>query len=143
MVRDGPASMTPIPTPPDPVPADRLPVAALLALAMTGFVAIMTETMPAGLLPLIGAGLGVSEAAAGQLVTLYAAGSLVAAIPLVTATLGWRRRRVLLLSVAGLLAFNTVTAVSHDYAVTLAARFVAGVSAGLAWGVIGGYARRM
>lgn len=49
-----------------------LPVSGLLALAMTGFVAIMTKTAPAGLLPLIGMSLGVSEASAGQLVTLYA-----------------------------------------------------------------------
>lgn len=31
----------------------------------------MTENMPAGLLPQIGEGLGVSEAMAGQTVTLY------------------------------------------------------------------------
>ena len=123
--------------------ATRLPVAGLLALAMTGFVAILTETLPAGLLPQIGAGLGVSDALAGQLVTAYAAGSLIAAIPLTAATQGWRRRPVLLLAIAGFLAFNTVTAVSSSYALTLAARFLAGVSAGLAWGMIAGYARRM
>ena len=123
--------------------AARLPVAGLLALAMTGFVAILTETLPAGLLPQIGAGLGVSEALAGQLVTAYAAGSLAAAIPLTAATQGWRRRPVLLLAAAGFLVFNTVTAVSSSYALALAARFLAGVSAGLAWGMIAGYARRM
>jgi len=122
---------------------DRLPVSGLLALAATGFVAIMTETMPAGLLSRIGTGLGVSDARAGQLVTLYAAGSLLAAIPLTAATLGWRRRRVLLLAIGGLLAFNTVTAVSSSYLVTLVARFFAGVASGLAWGIIAGYARRM
>ena len=121
----------------------QLPIGGLLALAMTGFVAIMTETAPAGLLPQIGSGLGVSDTAAGQLVTAYAAGSLLAAIPLVAATLGWRRRRVLLLAVSGLLIFNTVTTVSPFYTLTLAARFLAGVSAGLAWGIIAGYARRM
>lgn len=122
---------------------DRLPVSGLLALAATGFVAIMTETLPAGLLPEIGAGLGVSDARAGQLVTLYAAGSLLAAIPLTAATLGWKRRRVLLLSIGGLLAFNTVTAISSAYALTLVARFFAGMASGLAWGIIAGYARRM
>ncbi len=110
---------------------------------MTGFIAIMTETVPAGLLPQIGNGLGVSDTWAGQFVTAYAAGSLLAAIPLVAATLGWRRRRVLLLAVLGLLAFNTVTAVSPFYTLTLAARFLAGISAGLAWGIVAGYARRM
>lgn len=122
---------------------DRLPLAALLAFAMTGFVAIMTETMPAGLLPLIGQGLHVSQAMAGQLVTVYAAGSLVAAIPLVAATQAWRRRPVLLMAIGGLLAFNTVTALSGFYALTLAARFLAGVAAGLAWGMLAGYARRL
>ena len=120
-----------------------LPVAGLLALAMTGFVAILTETLPAGLLPQISGGLGVSNALAGQLVTSYAAGSLVAAIPLTAATQGWRRRPVLLAAIAGFLLFNTVTAVSSNYALTLVARFLAGVSAGLGWGMIAGYARRM
>jgi predicted MFS family arabinose efflux permease len=123
--------------------SDSLPLAGLLALAMTGFIAIMTETLPAGLLPQISNGLGVSNALAGQLVTSYAAGSLIAAIPLTAATQGWRRRPVLLLSIVGFLLFNTVTAVSSDYMLTLAARFFAGISAGLAWGMIAGYARRM
>jgi len=127
---------------PDPA-SDRLPLAGLLALAMTGFVAIMTETLPAGLLSQIGKDLGVSESLAGQLVTFYAVGSLVASLPLTAATQGWPRRRVLLLSIAGFLAFNTVTALSASYALTLGARFLAGVAAGLSWGIIGGYARRM
>jgi len=122
---------------------EHLPLAGLLALAMTGFIAILTETLPAGLLPQISGGLAVSEALAGQLVTLYAAGSLVAAIPLTAATQGWRRRPVLLAAIGGFLVFNTVTAVSSHYGLTLAARFLAGVSAGLAWGMIAGYARRM
>ena len=40
-------------------------MAALLALAMTGFICIVTETLPAGLLPQIGAGLGISQAITG------------------------------------------------------------------------------
>lgn len=128
---------------PGEAPAERLPLAALLALAMTGFIAILTETLPAGLLPRIGQGLDVSPALAGQLVTAYAAGSLVAAIPLTAAVQGWRRRPVLLLAIVGFLVFNTVTAVSTRYGLTLAARFFAGVAAGLAWGILVGYARRM
>jgi len=42
-------------------PAESLPIAGLLALAMTCFIAILTETLPAGLLPKIGEGLGVSQ----------------------------------------------------------------------------------
>jgi predicted MFS family arabinose efflux permease len=122
---------------------DRLPIAALLALAMTGFIAIMTETLPAGLLPQISGGLRVSQALAGQLVTLYAAGTLIAAIPLTAWTQGWARKPTLLAAIIGLLVFNTVTAVSSDYTLTLVARFLAGVSAGLAWVTLSGYARLM
>ena len=123
--------------------AENLPVAALLALAMTGFTAILTETLPAGLLPQISAGLSISEGLAGQLVTFYALGSLLAAIPLTAMTQGYRRRPVLLSAILGFLIFNTATACLGTYWMILAARFLAGVSAGLAWGILAGYARRM
>ncbi len=120
-----------------------LPVAGLLALAMTGFIAIMTETLPAGLLLQISQDMGVSSSMAGQWVTAYALGSLLAAIPLTIATRGWMRRKALLTSVIGFLLFNTLSAFSKDYTLTLVARFFAGAAAGLAWGLIAGYARRM
>lgn len=123
--------------------SDRLPVSALLALAMTGFICIVTETLPAGLLPQISDGLDVSASLAGQMVTAYALGSLLAAIPLTIATRGWRRRNVLLLTIVGFLVFNSATALSSHYGVTLVARFFAGVAAGLAWSLLAGYARRM
>jgi predicted MFS family arabinose efflux permease len=126
-----------------PVPANALPIAGLLALAMTGFVAILTETLPAGLLPAISHGLGVPESWAGQLVTLYALGSVAAAIPVTAATRGWSRRTVLLLAIAGFFVFNTVTAMSSWYWLTLFARFMAGVAAGITWGLVPGYSRRM
>ncbi|AUO22353.1 MULTISPECIES: MFS transporter [Pseudomonas] len=126
----------------DAVP-DRLPVGALLALAMTGFICIVTETLPAGLLPLISDGLGVSASMAGQMVTAYALGSVLAVIPLTIATRGWRRRNVLLLTIVGFLLFNSITALSSHYGLTLLARFLAGMAAGLAWSLLAGYARRM
>ncbi|ETT39477.1 sugar efflux transporter [Paenibacillus sp. FSL R5-192] len=125
------------------ISSERLPWAGLLALAMAGFICILTESLPAGLLPQIAKDLGITEALTGQLVTLYAIGSLVAAIPLTTATRGWRRRPLLLVCISGFLVFNTVTALSSDYILTLAARFMAGVSAGVLWGMTAGYARRM
>ncbi|MEE4462565.1 MFS transporter, partial [Azotobacter chroococcum] len=38
---------------------------------------------------------------------------------------------------------NSVTSLSSSYPLTLIARFLAGVAAGLAWGLLAGYARRM
>ncbi|UYA61870.1 putative MFS-type transporter [Pectobacterium sp. F1-1] len=122
---------------------DRLPVASLLALATAAFITILTEALPAGLLPQMAQGLAVSEAWVGQTVTIYAIGSLVAAIPLTAATQGVRRRLLLLAAIAGFAVANTVTALSSSYLLTMAARFLAGVSAGLLWALLAGYAARM
>ncbi|WOS39652.1 MFS transporter [Xanthomonas rydalmerensis] len=126
-----------------PPEARRLPWSGLLALACAGFVTILTETLPAGLLPAMADRLGVGEAWIGQLVSVYALGSLLAAIPLTAATRRQRRRRLLLLAIAGFAVANTVTAVSSRYAPILVARLLAGVSAGLLWALLAGYASRM
>lgn len=122
---------------------NKLPVVGLLALAAAGFLTILTEALPAGLLPQMSAGLGVSEGVAGQLITAYALGSLAAAIPLTAATRRWPRRPVLLAAIGGFLFANAVTALSQSYVLTLGARFIAGVFAGLVWALLAGYASRM
>lgn len=124
-------------------PTTRLPFTSLLALALAGFITILTETLPAGLLPQISAGLSISEALAGQLVTVYAIGSLVAAIPLTTATQSMRRRPLLMTAIVGFVIANTITTFSGSYVLTMVARFLAGMSAGLLWALLAGYAARM
>lgn len=120
-----------------------LPLSALLALATAVFITSLTETLPAGLLPAMSADLGVGESTMGQTVTVYAIGTALTAIPLTAATAGWRRKRLLLAAMAGFAVANTVTALSGSYPLILAARFAAGVAAGLAWALLAGYARRM
>lgn len=122
---------------------ERLPLGALLALATAGFITVMTEAMPAGLLPQMSSGLNVSQALIGQLVTLYAIGSILAAIPLTIATRGWRRRPLLLSAIGGFAIANSITALSEWYWLTLIARFIAGLFAGLLWALLAGYASRM
>lgn len=126
-----------------PEKSERLPIAGLLALAMAAFITVLTEALPAGLLPRMSADLQVSEALVGQLVTLYALGTLLTAIPLTAATQGLRRRPVLLLAILGFAVVNTVTAVSTNFVLTLGARFFAGMFAGLLWALVAGYAARM
>lgn len=65
---------------------EAFPVPALVVMACTGFIVIMTETLPAGLLPQLAAGLDVSEGGAGQLVSAYAIGTVLVAIPAITLT---------------------------------------------------------
>jgi predicted MFS family arabinose efflux permease len=122
---------------------ERMPTWDLLALGLLGFIAILTETLPAGLLPQIGSGLSVGDAQAGQLVTAYAIGSVAAAIPGAVLTRGWQRRTVLLSAVLGFLLFNSLTALSDNYLVTLVARFMAGAAAGVTWSLVPVYARLM
>lgn len=121
-------------------------MSALLALATAVFITRLTETLPAGLLPAMSADLRVGEPAMGQTVTIYAIGTALTAltaIPLTAATARWRRKRLLLTAMAGFAAANTVTALSSHYLLTMGARFLAGVAAGLAWALLAGYARRM
>ncbi|ENH7310978.1 MFS transporter [Acinetobacter baumannii] len=74
----------------------QLPIWKLLAFTVAGFLTIMTETMPAGLFTQISQGLRISEAYAGQLIAVYALGSVLAAIPLISLTRSWNRRPLLL-----------------------------------------------
>ncbi|MCZ4103030.1 MFS transporter, partial [Streptomyces sp. H39-C1] len=106
---------------------DRLPLGALLALATAGFLTMLTETVPAGLLPRVGEGLHVSDSAAGQLLTIYAAGSVVAAIPLTALMRGLPRRPVLVSTVLVVAVVNLLTAFSSSYELTLAVRAVGGM----------------
>lgn len=135
---------TPVPSFSESVtPQPPLPWESLIALAMAAFITILTETLPAGLLPYIAAGLRISEALAGQLVTVYAVGSLITAIPLTLATQGLRRRPLLLTAIAGFVIASIVTTLSENFALILMARFTAGISAGLVWALLAGYAARM
>ncbi|GAA3552586.1 MFS transporter [Microlunatus spumicola] len=128
---------------PQAPPAPRLPIGPLLALSSAAFLAIMTEALPAGILPAVSRSLSVSEAAAGQIVTIYAVGSVLGAVPLTAASVGWNRRRVLLTALAGFVLTNTVVAFSTGYSLTMSARFVNGVAAGMLWSLMAGYAQRL
>jgi predicted MFS family arabinose efflux permease len=118
----------------------RLPLGKLLVLTAAGFLTIMLETMPAGILPEMSAGLGVTESAAGQFVSIYA---ILGAIPLITATMGWPRRRLLVSALTGYVTTSLIVAISSSFVLTLGARFIAGVFAGVLWGIIAGFAGRL
>ena len=121
----------------------KLPILALLALTVSGFIAIITEVLPAGLLPQISTSLGVSESYAGQFITMYALGSLLAAIPVISLTKNWNRKPLLLISIFGFFLFNLTTFFLNHYFLLLVVRFLAGVSAGIIWGLLTGYTVRM
>ncbi|MCX5055197.1 MFS transporter [Streptomyces sp. NBC_00201] len=120
-----------------------LPWPGLLALSTAAFTAVMTELLPAGLLPRMAPALGVSEARVGYLVTGYALASFGAAIPLTALLRALPRRPVLIGALLGFAASNAVVALSSSYALTFTARLVAGCMGGLLWAMLVGYAARM
>lgn len=131
------------PLPDTAVARPRLPLGALIVLALMGFILIAAETMPAGLLPDIAQGMNISEGTVGLFISAYALGTVLVTIPAITLTSGYRRRPLLLTSTIGLIVANTVTAFSTDVALSLASRFVAGGFSGIIWGMLAMYAIRI
>ncbi|MGV9299340.1 MFS transporter [Amycolatopsis sp. NPDC003676] len=120
-----------------------LPLPALLALAASVFLGCLTEIVPAGILLPAAADLGVSPAAAGQLVTVYAITTALTALPLTAASARMPRRTLLLLLVAGFVATNLVIALSPWFALVLAARVASGALTGILWSLVANYAMRL
>ncbi|WP_369143894.1 MFS transporter [Streptomyces sp. R44] len=132
---------TPAPSPLAPPPP--WPLGGLLTLSGAAFVTILTEALPAGVLPAMSAGLGVTEARAGLLVTVYALAAAVTAIPMTAWALRLPRRTLLLALLLGFAATNAVTAASTGFAFTLGARVLSGVFAGMLWAMVPAYAARL
>ncbi|MEV5875286.1 MFS transporter [Streptomyces sp. NPDC052101] len=125
------------------VNGDPLPWSGLLALSCAAFTAVLTELLPAGLLPAMAPPLGVTESRIGFLVTAYAAASFLAAIPVTAALRGLPRRPVLCGALLGFAVSNTLVALSSSYPLTFAARLLAGATGGTLWAMLVGYAARM
>lgn len=116
-----------------------MPTAILLG--MVGFITLLTEVLPAGVLPALAADLKVSAGLAGQSVAVFALGCIVSAIPLSRATSSWNRRTLLLTILLVSALANLGTALAQDLPSHLATRFIAGLVAGLVWAMIPGYTR--
>ena len=122
---------------------DTFPWWGLLALTTAAFTDVVTDLLPAGLLPQMSTDLHVPEARVGLLVSAFAIASALAAIPVTALLRGLPRRPVLIGVLAGFALLNAVTAVSGWYPLTFAARLLAGVMGGTLWSMLAGYAARM
>jgi predicted MFS family arabinose efflux permease len=103
---------------------------SLVWLALGTF-AIGTEGfMIAGLLPRLSADLGVTVAAAGQLVTVFALVYALGSPLLAVLTAGLERKRLLLWSIGGFGVANLAAAAAPSFAMLMAARILLALSAG-------------
>jgi predicted MFS family arabinose efflux permease len=110
----------------------------LLLLTAAVFVSVTT-----GLLPAMSRDLGVSAGRVGLLVTVYALMVAVLAAPIGMAAARYGRRAVITVALVGYAVCNAITAVSDAYPLTVVGRVIGGLSHGLFWGMLAGYAGRM
>ncbi|WP_220463544.1 MFS transporter [Sediminihaliea albiluteola] len=112
-------------------------------MASVTFVGILSELVPSGILPQMTEGLGVEENDVGFLVGIYALASAIAAIPMVSATLGLNRKVLLMALLIGFAASNIIVGISSSYDLIMAARVVGGICAGIMWPMIAAYGTRL
>jgi predicted MFS family arabinose efflux permease len=108
---------------------------AVAAIALGAFALVVTEFLPVGLLPQLGADTGVSAGVAGLTITAPAVVAAVAA-PAMTMLIGRIDRRTVLLALTGLQIISAAaSALAPHFGVLLGARLLLGVAIGGFWGV--------
>ncbi|QLJ03535.1 MFS transporter [Streptomyces sp. NEAU-sy36] len=116
--------------------AEPAAVWALCALMAATFCVVTTEHLPAGLLPQISSGLGVSLPVAGQLVTGYALTVMLLTVPLTYLTRRIPRRPLLLGLMTLFVLAGLGSAAAPDYALLLASRAVTALVHAVFWAVV-------
>jgi predicted MFS family arabinose efflux permease len=112
-------------------------------MASVTFVGILSELVPSGILPQMTEGLGIEESEVGFMVGVYALASAIAAIPLVSATLAFNRKALLMALLIGFAVSNIVVGLSSSYPLIIALRVVGGICAGVMWPMIAAYGTRL
>ncbi|MCD2498386.1 MULTISPECIES: MFS transporter [Microbacterium] len=107
----------------------------LLALAIGGFGIGLTEFVIMGLLPEVARDFGVSEAAAGGLISGYALAVVVGALGLTAATTRLPRKTVLLGLMVLFIVGNVITALAPEYGIALVGRIIAALCHGAFFGI--------
>lgn len=117
-----------------------MPVWPLLALSTATFTTVSAEMMPTGVLGQLGASLSVSNSTVGLLVTFWAVTIAVTSIPLVRATIRWKRKPLILVTLAIMTAANVMTALAPSYAFAMVSRILGATAHGVFWAVVVAYA---
>lgn len=116
---------------------------AVFSLAMGVFGLLTAEYLPASLLTPMAADLGVSEALAGQAVTVTAVVALFAGLLVPRLTRSMDRRRVLLGFTGLMILSNALVALSSSMGVLLVMRVLLGVALGGFWSMAAAVAMRL
>ncbi|MBL0308903.1 MAG: MFS transporter [Bacteroidetes bacterium] len=115
----------------------------MILMSSVTFVGILSELMPSGVLPLMMTDLNISEIQTGNLVGYYAIASAIFAIPLISVTMQFNRKYLLLLLLGGFAISNIVAGLVHDYTIIIILRIIGGICAGVMWPMIAAYGMRL
>ncbi|MDX1364130.1 MAG: MFS transporter [Arenibacter latericius] len=115
----------------------------MILMSSVTFVGILSELMPSGVLPLMMADLNISEVQTGNLVGYYAIASAIFAIPLISVTMHFNRKYLLLLLLAGFAISNIIAGLVHNYTIIIILRIIGGICAGVMWPMIAAYGMRL
>ena len=107
----------------------------LIALAIGAFGIGLTEFVIMGLLPDVASDFGVSEAAAGWLISGYALSVVAGALGLTAATVRWPRKPVLVGLLVLFIIGNSLTAMAATYEVAMIGRVIAALCHGAFFGI--------
>lgn len=114
-----------------------------ILMASVTFMAILSELVPSGILPELMTGLGISEAQAGTLVGFYAIASAIFAIPLISATVEFSRKKLLICLLIGFALSNVLVGFAPSYSLAIVGRVIGGVCAGVLWPMIAAYGMKL
>ncbi len=119
------------------------PTAKLLVIAGAIFVCVSSEFLPTGILPEIAAGVGVTEAQAGLLISVFAFTVAISTIPLTRLTYRYPRKWLMVATLAIFALTNVLCALAPDYTVLVIGRVLGGLAHGVFWAVTTPYAARL
>ncbi|MEU4213982.1 MFS transporter [Actinoplanes sp. NPDC026623] len=115
----------------------------LFVLGASCFVFVTTETIPVGLLPQIAAGLSVSEASVGLLLTSYAAVAALTTIPLTALTMRVPRHLLIATTMAILAISQLIAVFAATFAILTLSRLICAMAHGVFWSTIAPVAARL
>lgn len=119
------------------------PWTIMILMSSVTFVGILSELMPSGVLPQMMNELNLNEVQGGNLVGYYALASAIFSIPLISATMHYNRKLLLLLLLGGFAISNFIVALVSNYAVVVSMRVFGGICAGIMWPMIAAYGMRL
>ncbi|MDD2528860.1 MAG: MFS transporter [Lentimicrobiaceae bacterium] len=127
----------------DAIAKNYFPWPIMILMSSVTFVGILSELMPSGVLPQMMQELNLTEIQGGNLVGYYALASAIFSIPLISATMHYNRKLLLLLLLGGFAISNVIVALVSSYAVVISMRVIGGICAGIMWPMIAAYGMRL